>query len=234
MFKKNICLVAVMAMFVGCVQKNPELETYDLSNHWFNIKSLNDNKVLLNKNIVVQYTDGIKTSSYEDFNIYKKNITDKNQIEEYTFFEDINKSNYKTMMSNKSMDLKYNILENEIKETFLAENQTSSYKRNIKFNDKVIEERDIDGSTLNCTLSNYYDKLNIKDKINSFFNAKYLSVDKNYNNVMELQCKDSFVDGEYYIFMAKDVGTIFFMRKDKDDGSTESSYSILDSQTIIE
>ena len=59
-------------------------------------------------------------------------------------------------------------------------------------------------------------------------------VDKNYNNVMELECKDSFVDGEYYIYMAKDIGTIFYMRKDKEDNSVEESFSILENQVIID
>ena len=36
------------------------------------------------------------------------------------------------MIANKSMDIKYNIFANEIKETFLSENQTSIYKRNVK------------------------------------------------------------------------------------------------------
>ena len=51
---------------------------------------------------------------------------------------------------------------------------------------------------------------------------------------MELECKDSFVDGEYYIYMAKDIGTIFYMRNDRGDNSLEESFSILESQTIID
>lgn len=233
MFKKNISLIAVLALFTGCVQKNVENQTYDLSNHWFNMKDLSNNKIVINKNLTQQFNDGSETSKYTDYIVYKKD-KELSQLEQYTFFEDINKQNYKNMLSHKSMDVKYNILENDIKETFLSENQTSIYKRNVKINDKVIEEKDIDGSVLSCTFSNYYEKLNVKDKINSFFSVKYFTEDRNYNNVIELQCKDSFVDGEYYIYMAKNIGTIFYMRKDMDDGSLEESFSIIEQQTIVE
>ncbi len=235
MFKKNICLIAAFALFTGCVQKDARLETQDLASYWFNAGNLNNNKIVINKNFTEQYNDGKKTSSYIDFNIYKKSKTDLNQIEQYSFFEDINKQNYKSMISNKSVDLKYNILKNEIKEkSDIDEKQISSYKRNIKINDKVIEENDIDGNSLVCTFSNYYENVNAKDKINEFFKAKYFTQDKKYNDVIELLCKDSAVDGEYYIYMAKNLGIILFMRKDTDDGSLEESYSILDTQTIME
>lgn len=235
MFKKSIYSIAVLALFSGCAQKDVSVSSYDLANHWFNVKSLNDNKVVLNKNFTEQYNDGHKTSSYTDFNVYKKSKTNLNEMEKYTFFEDINKQNYKTMLSSKDADLKYSILPNEIKENFIIdEKQISSYKRNLKINDIVIEENDIDGSTLLCKFSNYYENMNTKDKINDFFKAKYATKDKNYNNVMELSCKDSFVDGEYIIYMAKDTGIVLFMRKDIDDGSSEETYSILDTQTIIE
>jgi hypothetical protein len=233
MFKKNISLIAVLALFTGCVQKNVENQTYDLSNHWFNMKDLSNNKIVINRNLTQQFNDGSETSKYTDYIVYKK-AKELSQLEQYTFFEDINKQNYKNMLSHKSMDVKYNILENDIKETFLSENQTSIYKRNVKINDKVIEEKDMDGSVLSCTFSNYYEKLNVKDKINGFFSVKYFTEDRNYNNVIELQCKDSFVDGEYYIYMAKNIGTIFYMRKDMDDGSLEESFSIIEQQTILE
>ena len=48
MFKKNICLIAILALFTGCVQKNVQIETYDLSNHWFNVEKLDNNKYKLN------------------------------------------------------------------------------------------------------------------------------------------------------------------------------------------
>ena len=233
MFKKNISLIAVLALFTGCVQKNVENETYDLSTHWFNKKELANHKIILNKNLTLQYNDGSETSKYTDYVVYKK-AQDSNLLEQYTFFEDIDKQNLKTMIANRSIDLRYAIFKNEIKETFVAENQTSSYKRDVKINDKVIEENNIDGSSLVCKFSNYYGTLSVKNKINEFFNSKYPVLDKNYDNVMELQCKDSFVDGEYYIYMAKDIGTIFYMRKDRDDGSVEESFSMLESQTIIE
>ena len=235
MFKKNICAVAVLALFTGCVQKDLSMNTYDLANHWFNVKSLNDDKIVLNKNFTQQYNDGSRTSAYTDFNIYKKNKTDLNQIELYTFFEDINKQNYKTMLSTKSVDLKYNIFQNDIKENFhVDEQQISSYKRNIKIKDKVIEESDVDGNMLVCTFSNYYETMSIKDKVNEFFNSKYSVTDKNYDNVMELSCKDSYVDGEYHIYFAEDIGTVLFVRKDRDDGSLEESFSVLDTQTILD
>ncbi len=60
------------------------------------------------------------------------------------------------------------------------------------------------------------------------------SKDKNYNNVVEVLCKDSFIKDEYYIFMAKDIGTILFMGKDEEDGSLVETYSILDTQTILD
>ena len=234
MFKKNICAIAVLALFTGCVQKDFSMNTYDLSNHWFNVKSLNDNKIVLNKNFTEQFNDGEKTSSYIDFKIYKKDKTNLNQIEQYSFFEDINKENYKSMISKDNMDLKYNILINEIKESsVIDEKQISTYKRNIKINDNVIEESDIDGSSIVCSFSNYYENINTKDKINDFFKAKYSTKDKNYNNVIELSCKDS-SSGEYYIYMAKNIGIVLFMNKDIDDGSLEETYSILDTQTIME
>jgi|GEM_PF-4904932 len=235
MFKKSIYAITVLTLFTACAQKDVSVNSYDLATHWFNIKSLNDNKVVINKNFTEQYNDGHKTSSYVDFNVYKKNKADLNQIEKYSFFEDINKENYKSMISNKSVDLKYNIFENEIKKNFeINKKQITSYKRNIKINDKVIEERDVDGKKLVCTFTNYYETMNIKDKINAYFNSKYFTKDINYDNVLEVLCKDSFVEGEYYIYMAKDIGTILFMRKDKDDGSSEDTYSILDTQTIVE
>ena len=40
--------------------------------------------------------------------------------------------------------------------------------------------------------------------------------------------------GEYYIYMAKNIGIVLFMNKDIDDGSLEETYSILDTQTIME
>ena len=233
MFKKNICLLSIIALFTGCLEKNPEITTYDLSNYWFNMKSLNENKTLLSKSFIEQYNNGIKSDEYEDFTIYKKSKTDINQIEVYTFFEDINNQNFKKMMSNKNIDLKYNILENKILETYVPENQVSNYKRFISINDKVIEEN-FEGSLFLCTLSNYYEKINIKDKINNFYNNRYSKDDKIYNDVIEFSCKDSSVDGEYYIFMAKDIGNIFYMRKDKIEGNIEESFSILESQTIIE
>ena len=192
MFKKNISLIAVLALFTGCVEKNVENQTYDLSNHWFNMKNLSNNKIVLNKNLTQQFNDGSETSKYTDYVIYKK-AQEPNQLEQYTFFEDINKQNYKSMLSNRSADLKYDILKNEVKETFVAENETSSYKREVKINDKVVEENNPDGSSFGCKFSKYYDNLNVKNKINEFFNSKYSVADKNYNNVIELQCKDSFV-----------------------------------------
>ena len=234
MFKKNICLIATLALFTGCVQKNVQIETYDLSNHWFNVEKLDNNKIIFNKNFTEQFNDGEKTSSYIDFKIYKKDKTNLNQIEQYSFFEDINKENYKSMVSKDNMDLKYNILINEIKESsVIDEKQISTYKRNIKINDNVIEESDIDGSSIVCSFSNYYENINTKDKINEFFKAKYSTKDKNYKDVIELSCKDSFV-GEYYIYMAKNIGIVLFMNKDIDDGSLEETYSILDTQTIME
>ena len=234
MFKKNICVVAVLALFTGCVQKNVQIETHDLANHWFNTENLNNNKIIFNKNFTEQFNDGKKTSSYIDFKIYKKGKINLNQIEQYSFFEDINKQNYKSMISNKSVDLKYNIFKNEIKESsVIDEKQISTYKRNIKINDNVIEESDIDGSSIVCSFSNYYENINTKDKINEFFKAKYSTKDKNYKDVIELSCKDSFV-GEYYIYMAKNIGIVLFMNKDIDDGSLEETYSILDTQTIME
>ena len=80
MFKKNICAIAVLALFTGCVQKDLSMNSYDLANHWFNVKSLNENKIVLNKNFTEQYNDGSRTSAYTDFNLYKKNKTDLNQI----------------------------------------------------------------------------------------------------------------------------------------------------------
>ena len=234
MFKKNICAIPVLALFTGCVQKDISINGYDLANHWFSVKNLDDNKIVLNKNFTEQYNDGSKTSAYTDFNLYKKSNID-NQLEQYTFFEDINKDNYKTMISNKNVDLKYNILPNEIKESFVMdEKQISSYKRNIKIKDKIIEESDIDGNVLTCIFSSYYEKMSIKDKVNEFFKSKYSTKDKNYNNVLELSCKDSYVDGEYHIYLAKDIGTVLFMRKDMDDGSLEESFSVLDTQTILD
>ena len=234
MFKKNICLIAILALFTGCVQKNVQIETYDLSNHWFNVEKLDNNKIIFNKNFTEQFNDGEKTSSYIDFKIYKKDKTNLNQIEQYSFFEDINKENYKSMVSKDNMDFKYNILINEIKESsVIDEKQISTYKRNIKINDNVIEESDIDGNSLVCSFSNYYENINTKDKINDFFKAKYSTKDKNYKDVIELSCKDSFV-GEYYIYMAKNIGIVLFMNKDIDDGSIEETYSILDTQTIME
>ena len=48
MFKKNISLIALLALFTGCVEKNVENQTYDLSSHWFNKKELANNKIILN------------------------------------------------------------------------------------------------------------------------------------------------------------------------------------------
>ena len=235
MFKKSIYAITVLTLFTACSQKDLSVNSYDLASHWFIVKSLNDNKVVLNKNFTEQYNDGHKTSSYIDFNVYKKSKTDLNQIEKYSFFEDINKENYKLMISNKSVDLKYNIFANEIKENFeIDAKQISSYKRNIKINDKIIEDKDIDGNELVCSFSNYYENINIKDKINVYFKSKYFTKDKNYNNVVEVLCKDSFIKDEYYIFMAKDIGTILFMGKDEEDGSLVETYSILDTQTILD
>ena len=235
MFKKSIYAITVLSLFTACSQKDLSVNSYDLATYWFNVKSLNDNKVILNKNVTEQYNDGHKTSSYVDFNVYKKNKTDLNQIEKYSFFEDINKENYKLMISNKSVNLKYNIFVNEIKENFEVDSkQISSYKRNIKINDNIIEDKDIDGNELVCNFSNYYENINIKDKINVYFKSKYFTKDKNYNNVVEVLCKDSFIKDEYYIFMAKDIGTILFMGKDEEDGSLVETYSILDTQTILD
>ncbi|MFA9240259.1 MAG: hypothetical protein ACEQSQ_10290 [Candidatus Paceibacteria bacterium] len=235
MFKKSIYAITVLSLFTACSQKDLSVNSYDLATYWFNVKSLNDNKVILNKNVTEQYNDGHKTSSYVDFNVYKKNKTDLNQIEKYSFFEDINKENYKLMISNKSVNLKYNIFVNEIKENFEVDSkQISSYKRNIKINDNIIEDKDIDGNELVCSFSNYYENINIKDKINVYFKSKYFTKDKNYNNVVEVLCKDSFIKDEYYIFMAKDIGTILFMGKDEEDGSLVETYSILDTQTILD
>ncbi len=233
MFKKNMYLILTMALFTGCLEKNPEITSYDLSNYWFNMKSLNDNKTILSKSLISQYNDGVKSDEYEDFTVYKKNKTNINQVEVYTFFEDINNQNFKTMFADKNIDLKYDISKNEIIETYVPENQVSNYKRYISINDKVIEEN-FEGSLFLCTFSNYYENINVKDKINNFFNKKYSMVDKNYKDVMELSCKDSSVDGEYYIFMAKDLGNIFYMRKDKVEGNLEEAFSILENQTILE
>jgi len=235
MFKKNICTIAILALFTGCVQKNVPVENHDLSNYWLNSKSLNNDKIIVNKNFTEQYNDSHQTSNYVDFSVYKKSKTDLNVIEKYSFFEDINKENYESMISNKRIDLKYNITANEIKEKFeLDEKQISGFKRNIKINDKIIEETDIDGNQLVCTFTNYYENMNIKNKVNEFFKSKYSVKDKNYNNVIEISCKDSFIDGEYFTYFAKDIGTILFMLKDVEDGSLVESYSILDTQTILD
>lgn len=235
MFKKSIYTISVLALFTACTQKDVNVNSYDLATHWFNIKSLNDNKVVLNKNYTEQYNNGHKTSSYTDFNVYKKSKIGLNQIEKYSFFEDINKENYNSMISTNPIDLKYNISQNDIKEEFeLDKKQVSTYKRNIQINNKIIDEQDIDGNKSLCSFSNYYENMNIKDKINAYFKSKYFIKDKNYNNVLELSCKDSFIEGEYYIYMAKDIGTILFMGKDQEDGSLVETFSILDTQTILD
>jgi hypothetical protein len=235
MFKKSICTIAVLSLFTACAEKNVNVDSYDLSTHWFNLKSLDDNKVVINKNYTEQYNNGNKTSSYADFNVYKKNKTGLYQIEKYSFFEDINKENYNSMLLDKNVDLKYNISQDSIKEEFeLDKKQVSSYKKNIKIDDKVIDEVDIDGNVLVCTFSNYYESMNIKDKINAYFKANYFTKDKNYNKVVELSCKDSFIAGEYYIYMAQNMGTILFMGKDEEDGSLVETFSILDTQTILD
>ena len=235
MFKKSICTIAVLSLFTACAEKNVNVDTYDLSTHWFNLKSLNDNKVVINKNYTEQYNNGNKTSSYADFNVYRKNKTGVYQIEKYSFFEDINKENYNSMLLDKNVDLKYNISQNEIKEEFeLDKEQVSSYKKNIKINDKIIDEVDIDGNVLVCTFTNYYKSMNIKDKINAYFKANYFTKDKNYNDVVELSCKNSFMENEYYIYKAKDIGTILFMGIGEEDGSVVNTFSILDTQTILD
>ena len=86
MFKKNIFAIVVLALFTGCVQRDISINSYDLSNHWFNFKILNDNKIVLNKNFTEQYNNGLRTNIYADFNLYKKSKIDLNQIEQYTFF----------------------------------------------------------------------------------------------------------------------------------------------------
>ena len=235
MFKKSIYAITVLTLFTACSQKDLSVNSYDLASHWFNVKSLNDNKVVLNKNFTEQYNDGHKTSSYIDFNVYKKSKTDLNQIEKYSFFEDINKENYKSMLLDKNVDLKYNISQNDINEEFeLDKKQVSSYKKDIKINDKVIDEVDIDGNILVCTFTNYHKNINVKDKINTYFKAEYFAKDKNYNDVVELSCKDSFMENEYHIYMAKNMGTILFMGIGEEDGSVVDTFSILDTQTILD
>ena len=235
MFKKSICTIAVLSLFTACAEKNDNVDTYDLSTHWFNMKSLDNNKVVINKNYTEQYNNGNKTSSYVDFNVYKKNKTDIYQIEKYSFFEDINKENYKSMLLDKNVDLKYNISQNDINEEFeLDKKQVSSYKKDIKINDKVLDEVDIDGKILVCTFTNDHKKINVKDKINTYFKAEYFAKDKNYNDVVELSCKDSFMENEYHIYMAKNMGTILFMGIGEEDGSVVDTFSILDTQTILD
>ena len=235
MFKKSICTIAVLSLFTACAEKNDNVDTYDLSTHWFNMKSLDNNKVVINKNYTEQYNNGNKTSSYVDFNVYKKNKTGIYQIEKYSFFEDINKENYKSMLLDKNVDLKYNISQNDINEEFeLDKKQVSSYKKDIKINDKVIDEVDIDGNILVCTFTNYHKNINFKDKINTYFKAEYFAKDKNYNDVVELSCKDSFMENEYHIYMAKNMGTILFMGIGEEDGSVVDTFSILDTQTILD
>ncbi len=234
MFKKNIYTIPFLVLFTACVQKDLSINSYDLANYWFNIKKLEDNKLVLNKNFTQQFNDGYKTNTYTDFNLYKKSNKD-NQLEQYTFFEDINKQNYKTMILNKSIDLKYNIFINEIKENFYVdEKQVTTYKRNIKIKDKVIEDSDIDGNLLVCSFSDYYERLNIKDKVNEFFKSKYSIKDKTYNNVIELLCSDSYINGEYYIYFAKDIGKVLYMKKNINESGLEESFSILDTQIILE
>ena len=235
MFKKSICTIAVLSLFTACAEKNDNVDTYDLSTHWFNMKSLDNNKVVINKNYTEQYNNGNKTSSYVDFNVYKKNKTGIYQLEKYCFFEDINKENYKSMLLDKNVDLKYNISQNDINEEFeLDKKQVSSYKKDIKINDKVIDEVDIDGNILVCTFTNYHKNINVKDKINTYFKAEYFAKDKNYNDVVELSCKDSFMENEYHIYMAKNMGTILFMGIGEEDGSVVDTFSILDTQTILD
>ena len=235
MFKKSICTIAVLSLFTACAEKNDNVDTYDLSTHWFNMKSLDNNKVVINKNYTEQYNNGNKTSSYVDFNVYKKNKKGIYQIEKYSFFEDINKENYKSMLLDKNVDLKYNISQNDINEEFeLDKKQVSSYKKDIKINDKVIDEVDIDGNILVCTFTNYHKNINVKDKINTYFKAEYFAKDKNYNDVVELSCKDSFMENEYHIYMAKNMGTILFMGIGEEDGSVVDTFSILDTQTILD
>ena len=235
MFKKSICTIAVLSLFTACAEKNDNVDTYDLSTHWFNMKSLDNNKVVINKNYTEQYNNGNKTSSYVDFNVYKKNKTGIYHIEKYSFFEDINKENYKSMLLDKNVDLKYNISQNDINEEFeLDKKQVSSYKKDIKINDKVIDEVDIDGNILVCTFTNYHKNINVKDKINTYFKAEYFAKDKNYNDVVELSCKDSFMENEYHIYMAKNMGTILFMGIGEEDGSVVDTFSILDTQTILD
>ena len=235
MFKKSICTIAVLSLFTACAEKNDNVDTYDLSTHWFNMKSLDNNKVVINKNYTEQYNNGNKTSNYADFNVYRKNKTGLFQIEKYSFFEDINKENYKSMLLDKNVDLKYNISQNDINEEFeLDKKQVSSYKKDIKINDKVIDEVDIDGNILVCTFTNYHKNINVKDKINTYFKAEYFAKDKNYNDVVELSCKDSFMENEYHIYMAKNMGTILFMGIGEEDGSVVDTFSILDTQTILD
>ena len=235
MLKISICTIAVLSLFTACAEKNDNVDTYDLSTHWFNMKSLDNNKVVINKNYTEQYNNGNKTSSYVDFNVYKKNKTGIYQIEKYSFFEDINKENYKSMLLDKNVDLKYNISQNDINEEFeLDKKQVSSYKKDIKINDKVIDEVDIDGNILVCTFTNYHKNINVKDKINTYFKAEYFAKDKNYNDVVELSCKDSFMENEYHIYMAKNMGTILFMGIGEEDGSVVDTFSILDTQTILD
>ena len=75
---------------------------------------------------------------------------------------------------------------------------------------RLLKKKDLDKSIFVCIFSNHYEKMNIKDKTN-FYNNRYSKDDKIYNDVIEFSCKDSSIDGEYYILWQKKILEIYFI-----------------------
>ncbi len=214
--KKRILgtLVLTAAIFTGCGGGGggSSSTTYDMYSYLVNPEILTNDKVVSISHHYVEYLDGVESFSTDDHTLHQK--YDDDSIEEYLSSPSFisNTTEYNNNIGSMTPDYQLDISDTKIIETYLAGSIDYELKRVLSIGDMIYSELTYTGSTYTCNLSKHYESINIKDRIESFYNTtSYSSIDKTYNDVIEMICTDSFTNEENYTYYAKNKGLILEM-----------------------
>jgi len=214
--KKRIlgALVLTATIFTGCGGGGggSSSTTYDLYSYLVNPEILTNDKVVSTSHHYVEYLDGVENFSSDDHSLYQK--YDDDSIEEYDYASLFisNTTDYYNNVGSMTPDYQLDISDTKLIDTYLAGSIDYELKRVLSIGDIITSVSTNTGSTYTCNLSKHYESINIKDRIDSFYNTtSYSSIDKTYNDVIEMICTDSFTNEEDYTYYAKNKGVILEM-----------------------
>jgi hypothetical protein len=210
--KKRILgtLILTAAIFTGCGGGGGSSSTtYDLYSYLVNPEILTNDKVVSTSHHYVEYLDGVENFSTDDHTLHQK--YDDDSVEEYLYSSSFisNTTEYNNNIGSMTPDYQLDISDTKLIDTYLAGSIDYKLKRVLSIGDIISSETTDTGSTDTCNLSKHYESINIKDRIESFYNTtSYSSIDKTYNDVIEIICTDSFTNEEDYTYHAKNKGLI--------------------------